>query len=58
MQAVASQSRSWCSISINHEAVVQAMPVQAASRFRHTYEGQQNVVDQGLRTLLGLLRPP
>ena len=45
-------------ISINHAAGVEEMPVKGALRFRHTYEGQPNVVNQGLGVLVGLVRTP
>ena len=32
------------------------MPVGVALRLRHTYEGQPNVVNQGLGVLVGLVR--
>ena len=56
MQAVAAQSRSWCLISINHEEGVEATHLGGAAGFRHTYEGQQNVLNGGVRVLVGLGR--
>ena len=55
MQVVAPQSRSWCFISINHEAGVDEMPVGVALRLTHTDERQQNVLNGGVSVMWGVL---
>ena len=55
MQVVAPQSRSWCFISINHEAGVDEMPVGVALRLTHTDDRQQNVLNGGVSVMWGVL---